>query len=117
MRRFGLTQQGAFRFVAMRTRSDLGTTSMTKAKNAGRRAAEKGSGQGSVSNKDGTATGPGSSAKSRSKQDRQHAIGGQGSATAVRRDTDAAGVVLLAPESRGRTGMQCWTALVLMSIS
>src|SRR3954467_2778046 len=52
-----------------------------KAKNADRRATEKGSGQGSVSNKDGTATGPGSSAKSRSKQDPQHAIGGQGSAT------------------------------------
>jgi hypothetical protein len=65
-------------------RFDLETTSMTKAKSADRRAAEKGSGQGSVSNKDGTATGPGSSAKSRSKQDRQHAIGGQGSATAAR---------------------------------
>lgn len=42
---------------------------MTKAKNADHRAAIKGSGQGTESNAAGTATGPGSSAESRSKKD------------------------------------------------
>jgi hypothetical protein len=55
---------------------------MTTAKQADRRAAEKNSGQGGVSNADGTATGPGSSAASRSKQDNQHSIKGAGSAKA-----------------------------------
>jgi len=62
----------------------LDNVSMTKAENANRWATEKKAGQGSISNKDGTATGPGSSAATQSKQNRQHDIGGKGSATAAR---------------------------------
>lgn len=49
---------------------------MTEATHADRRAADKESGQGSVSNESGTATGPGRFAEANSKQDPQHAIGG-----------------------------------------
>ncbi|MFL5251585.1 MAG: hypothetical protein ACJ8AI_01585 [Rhodopila sp.] len=83
---------------------------MTKAENADRRAVEKESGKGSISNKDGTATGPGSSAATQSKQDRQHAIGGQGSATAERSrpghktNTDASMVPVSAEGSMFRPG-------------
>jgi hypothetical protein len=57
---------------------------MTTAKKADRRAAEKGSGQGGISNAEGTATGPGSTPASASKKDNQRSIGGTGSAKAAK---------------------------------
>jgi hypothetical protein len=56
---------------------------MTTEKKANRRAAETGSGQGSISNAGGTATGPGSSPGTGSKQDNQRNIAGTGSAKAA----------------------------------
>ena len=57
---------------------------MTTAKQADKRAAKQHSGQGGVSNAAGTATGPGSSAASRSKQDNVHGNAGSGSPKAAR---------------------------------
>ncbi len=52
---------------------------MTTAKKADKAAEEKGSGKGGASNAGGTATGPGSSSASATKQDNQRSIGGAGS--------------------------------------
>jgi hypothetical protein len=58
---------------------------MATSKKADRRAAEKGSGKGGVSNAGGTATGPGSSsASSALGKENQRNIGGTGSAKAAR---------------------------------
>ena len=53
---------------------------MTTAKKANERAKKLNSGQGTTSNAGGTATGPGSSSASATKQDNQRDIGGSGSA-------------------------------------
>jgi hypothetical protein len=52
---------------------------MTTAKKADKRAAEQSSGQGTVSNAGGTASGQGSSSATASKSDNQRDIGGSGS--------------------------------------
>jgi hypothetical protein len=57
---------------------------MTTSKKADRRASERGSGKGGVSNAGGTATGPGSSSASAVGKENQRNIGGTGSAKAAR---------------------------------
>jgi len=52
---------------------------MTTARRADRRAAELGSGQGSISNEGGTATGPGKSPDAEPRKDNQRDIAGTGS--------------------------------------